>query len=125
MDEEVMDFWIRNVLEPYLATAPPGIHPVILLDSYRCHMMGSVLHRIEALGCQVEHIPPCCTPLCQLIDIGVCKPLKDCMKLKCDSFLFEQYKQGVEEFRAPTRGELAGWIHQPLTDVSTQTIINS
>jgi hypothetical protein len=31
--------WVEDVLAPYVALAPPGIIPVILLDSYRCHIM--------------------------------------------------------------------------------------
>ena len=80
MDEAVMCLWVQEVLQPYLAKAPPNVHPLILLDSYWCHMMVPIVQAIEALGCQVEHIPPGCTPLCQPIDIGVCKPLKDWMR---------------------------------------------
>jgi hypothetical protein len=39
MDERVMLCWVEDVLAPYVALAPPGIIPVILLDSYRCHIM--------------------------------------------------------------------------------------
>ena len=81
MDTEVTNLWIRDVLQPYLAEAPPGVHPVILLDSYRCHVMPEVVQAIENMGCQVEHIPPGCTPLCQPIDMEVCKPLEDCLKV--------------------------------------------
>ena len=39
MDERVMLRWVEDILVPYVALAPPGIIPVILLDSYRCHIM--------------------------------------------------------------------------------------
>ena len=39
MDVRVMLRWVEDVLAPYVALAPPGIIPVILLDSYRCHIM--------------------------------------------------------------------------------------
>lgn len=41
--------WIDLVLEPYIAQAPEGIVPVLFLDSYRAHMMKSVVTRIQAL----------------------------------------------------------------------------
>ncbi len=39
MDERVMLRWVEDIFAPYVALAPPGIIPVILLDSYRCHIM--------------------------------------------------------------------------------------
>lgn len=43
MDEQVMLQWVNNILRPYIETAPPGIVPILFLDSYRCHMMTSVV----------------------------------------------------------------------------------
>ena len=77
MDESVMLAWIDKVLKPYIKTAPIGIHPVILLDHYGCHMMESVVNIIQDLGCAVEHIPGGCTGLAQPVDVGIGKPLKN------------------------------------------------
>ena len=49
--------WVDRVLQPYIETAPPGVMPIIFLDSYRCHMMASVVTKIEDLGVEVQHIP--------------------------------------------------------------------
>ena len=61
MDKHVMMLCIDQILEPYLATAPPHVQPILLFDLYKCHMMASVVSRIDQLGCQVEHIPAGCT----------------------------------------------------------------
>ena len=50
MDERVMLAWVDEVLVPYVTTAPDNIVPLLILDSYRCHMMGSVVQRIQELG---------------------------------------------------------------------------
>ena len=71
MDKLVMLYWVDKVLKPYLLNTPPGIHPILLLDSYGCHMMTSVVQAIEELGCQVEHIPAGCTGICQSVDIDI------------------------------------------------------
>ena len=42
MDETVMLAWVDQVLQPYVETAPEDIIPLLILDSYRCHMMASV-----------------------------------------------------------------------------------
>ena len=35
--------WVDDVLAPYVATAPPGIIPILFLDSFKVHMLGSVV----------------------------------------------------------------------------------
>jgi hypothetical protein len=45
--------WVDNVLKPYVANAPNHIIPLLILDSYRCHMMASVVTRIQELGIEV------------------------------------------------------------------------
>ena len=57
MDERVMLLWVEKVLKPYVEAAPDRIIPILFLDSYRCHMMSSVVDSIQALGVEVEHIP--------------------------------------------------------------------
>ena len=57
MDERCMLLWVELCLKPHVATIPMGIIPIIFLDSYRCHMMASVVDAIQELGVEVEHIP--------------------------------------------------------------------
>ena len=80
MDEGVMIVWVDEILKPYIANAPEHIIPLLILDSHRCHMMGSVGQRIQELGIEVRHIPGGCTSLCQPVDVGFNKPFKDCMR---------------------------------------------
>jgi hypothetical protein len=47
MDKQVMLVWVNEVLVSYVVTAPDNIVPLPILDSYRCHMMGSVVQRIQ------------------------------------------------------------------------------
>ena len=77
MDKVCMLQWVDEILTPHVVTAPAGIVPLLILDSYRCHMMASVVHRIQAfLGVEVEHIPGECTGHCQPLNVGLNKPLK-------------------------------------------------
>ena len=59
---------------------PEGIVPLLLLDSYHCHVMASVVNEIWDIGVEVEHIPGGCTYLCQPVDIGINKPYKKHMR---------------------------------------------
>jgi hypothetical protein len=73
-----MLIWVVECLGSYLNLCPPpaGIMPVILLDSYLCHMMGSVVNAIKDLGIEVIHIPGSCMGLLQPLDVGLNKPFK-------------------------------------------------
>jgi DDE superfamily endonuclease len=77
MDESVMLQWVDSMLKPYVATAPPDIVPILFLDSYKCHLMSSVVTKIQDLGIEVNHIPGGCTGLTQPVDIGINKPFKN------------------------------------------------
>ncbi len=76
MDEHVMLAWVEEVLAAYVPTAPDDIVPLLILDSYQCHMMASVVYKIQELGVKVKHIPGGCTSLCQRVDVGFNKPFK-------------------------------------------------
>ena len=74
--EVIMLEWVHNILAPYVATPPPGIVPLLYLDSFRVHMMGSVINAIQVLGVEVEFIPPGCTGLVQPVNVGYNKAFK-------------------------------------------------
>jgi hypothetical protein len=81
MDEVCMIAWVNEVLAPYIAMAPDEVVPLlVILNSYQCHMMALVVQMIQELGVEVKHIPGGCTPLCQPINVGFNKQIKDCMR---------------------------------------------
>ena len=109
MDEAVMLAWVDEVLAPYVATAPDHVVPLLVLDSYRCHMMGSVVQRIQELGVEVQHIPGGCTSLCQPVDIGFNKPFKDRLRRAWHNWMLaEAVIHGTT--RTPTRLDVARWV---------------
>jgi hypothetical protein len=69
MDESMMIVWINEVLIPWKNTINPTIVPLLILDAYRVHMMGSIVNRIQALGIEVQHIPGDCMYFCQPVDV--------------------------------------------------------
>jgi hypothetical protein len=56
MGEVVVLQWVEQVLEPYVLEAPLHVVPLLLLDSYRCHMTTSVVSQINELSVEVQHI---------------------------------------------------------------------
>ena len=74
---EVHDELDENNMQTYVATAPKHVVPLLILDNYHCHMMGSVIYMVQDFGVWVEHIPGGCTSLCQHIDAGFNKPFNN------------------------------------------------
>ncbi len=68
--------WVEHVLAPYVATALPGIVPILLLDQFRVHKMGLIVNAIQALGVQVKFISAGCRGLVQLVNVGYNKSFK-------------------------------------------------
>ncbi len=46
MDKRVMQMWVRFFWKPYVETVPGDMQPALLLDSYRCHVMASIVNKI-------------------------------------------------------------------------------
>jgi hypothetical protein len=124
MDEEVMLLWVDTVLSPHIATAPDGVIPILFLDSYRCHMMASVVTRIQELGVEVEHIPGGCTSLCQPVDIGINKPFKNRIRDQWEQWMIDE---GLANDRTspPTRGDIVRWTWNAFQSLPPQLIRNA
>ena len=80
MDEGMMNAWIEVILKPWKdhrdANNPSIQPPILVLDAYNVHQMGSVVNHIQMMEIEVLHIPVGCTYLCQPIDVGINKPIK-------------------------------------------------
>ena len=109
MDERVMLRWVDEVIEPYVATAPEDVVPVLLLDSYRCHIMASVVNKITKLGVEVIHIPGGCTGLVQPLDVGYNRPFKVRIRKKWQEWMMNSVKASGT-ITAPGREDVSAWI---------------
>jgi len=124
MDERVMKIWIERVLTPYVATAPQGVRPLLILDSYRCHQMPSIVQLIEEEGTDLRHIPAGCTGLCQPINVGIAKPLKDRVRHSWEDWMVDQ-GTGTRRFSPPPRALLSEWVVRGIQSLENALIQNS
>ena len=107
MSERMMLLWVETVLKPYVATAPPGITPLLFLDSFKVHMMASINNAINDLGVQVIIIPPGCTGLTQPVDVGYNKPFKNCVRDYYEDWMMAS---GRDLKQPPRRLDIATWV---------------
>ena len=113
---------VDGPLKAHVEQAPADIIPLLVLDSYRCHMMSSVVHRIQAMGVEVVHIPGGCTSLCQPVDVGFNKPFKDRVRqLWTEWMVTEGLVDGTT--KAPTRLDVAGWVDTVMAQMSNEPTI--
>ena len=73
-------------------------------------MMGLVVEKIQSIGIEVQFIPGGCTYLCQPIDVGVNKPIKNKMANKWEYWLEEEEEQNCEALMTPSHELIASWV---------------
>ena len=96
---------------------PLHIQPLLLLYSYKCHTMTSVVAEIESSGVQIENIPGRCTCLCQTVDVGVGKSLKT----RARPHLWEEWMvEHCTTATAPLKPPLQLLMSQWITDSAKQ-----
>ncbi len=119
MDEHVMLTWVEEMLAPYVAMALDDIVPLLILDSYQCHMMASVVYKIQELGVEVKHIPGRCTSLCQPVVVGFNKPFKSRIrKIWIKWMIAEGVQEGTTSL--PTRCDVAVWVGKAMAQMKEE-----
>ncbi len=122
MDEQLLHCWIDHILAPDIESAPPGIITIVILDFYRVYLMSSVVNRIEDLGAEVWHIPGGCTSLCQPVDVGFNKLLKDCI---CAGWEEGMIKERLASGKFPTCKQVTHWTINAYNDISNEIVWNA
>ncbi len=121
MDEAKMNEWIDTVLQPWKANRDknnPSVEPpILILDAYRVHQMGTVVNWIQSMGIEVVHILAGCTYLCQPISMGINKPIKCRLRQKWEDWMMEG--KGIVDgvAKEPSRKLVAEWIIEVYDDI--------
>ena len=107
--------WVDDVLAPYVATAPPGVIPVLFLDSFKVHMMGSVVTKIQSLGVEVDLVQP--------VDVGYNKAFKAKVRGQFNDWLIAQDPDAP--IAKTTRRHVVEWILSAKQNITEATICNA
>ena len=85
--------------------------------------MGSVVSAIQALGVEVEFIPPGCTGLVQPVDVGYNKVLK--AKVKDQYHVWLMAQDPDKPIKKTTRRDVVGWVLAAEDNISLVTRRNA
>ena len=121
MDESMMRLWIAKCLSPWKNTLPQNCVPLLILDSFRVHMMGPIVAEIQGLGIEVQYIPGGCTYLCQPIDVGVNRPIKHAMAEQWEDWIDSEGVQNGNVMATPPRELIATWVVEAYWTLKTET----
>jgi hypothetical protein len=77
--------WVEKILQPYSAMKKKPF--VLMLDSFKVHIMDSVARAIEKCNCRIFYIPAGTTSRGQVLDVGINKPFKDKMRREIRNWL--------------------------------------
>lgn len=72
VDAEIMLRWIDECLREFTNRN----HTLLILDSFRCHIMGSIKKQQRKANCVLGVIPGGCTSVLQPLDVSINKPFK-------------------------------------------------
>jgi hypothetical protein len=122
-NKEVMLKWFNSVLAAYAATAPIGIIPILFLDSFKVHMLGTMADAIHKLGVEIEFIPPGCTRLVQPINVGFNKPYKANYTKLYTKFLMKQ--DADQPLSGAKCEDVSQWILDAVGAISEETVKNA
>ena len=121
MDESMMRLWMEKCLLPWKNTLPQNCVPLLILDSFRVHMMGPIVTEIQGLGIEVQYIPGGCTYLCQPIDVGVNRPIKHAMAEQWEDWIDSEGVQNGNVMATPPRELIATWVVEAYWTLKTET----
>ena len=129
MDEVRMHEWVETVLKPWKderdENHPNMNPPILILDAYRVHQMGSVVNRIQMMGIEVLHIPAGCTYLCQPVDVGINKPMKCGLRGKWEEWMVEGDGIVNGQAKEPSRKMVAEWVTEVYSNIPETVGINA
>jgi hypothetical protein len=87
-------------LIPWKESHQAGRLLYLVLDSYRVHMMGSIVEQIQSLDIKVLHIP----------HIGVSRPIKQEMADQWEEWMMAQGVGDGRDVVTPSRELVSSWI---------------
>ena len=83
--------------------------------------MSSVVHAIQDLRIEVDHIPGVCTGHVQPLNVGVNKPSKNWIRRRWEEYMLEE-DLAMTVSKPPTQQQMTTWVMECLDDLRKHII---
>lgn len=93
---------------------------ILMLDHFKIHLLSSVVNELNKLNTIVMHLPAGTTSKIQVLDVGVNKPYKDCLRLQSNLWLSTKAPND-----AINRRIVAEWTMRAWNGISNQCIVDT
>jgi len=105
-DEAIMIRWINECLKVYTNRQ----RSLVVLDSFRCHIMDSIKKQLRKANAELAVIPGGCTSILQPLDVSVNKPFKGWLRASWTEYI---RNDAARVDAARKAGEAAAKIQPP------------
>ena len=129
-DTEIMLEWITLCLKPYILENGGGPNSgkitVVMMDNYKAHLTKPTRNAMAELGVVFIQLPPNCTSVVQILDVGVNKPFKDYYSWQRDQWMLN-YINSNSSYIVPgvSSAQCAEWASDAWDEVRSDTIVNT
>jgi hypothetical protein len=122
VDEGMMNRWIDECLRAYTHRD----RSLLVLDSFRCHIMKPVKKRLHRANAELAVIPGGCTSILQPLDVSVNKPFKGWLRTSWAAYIREDAarvdaarKAGdmTAKIRPPSKQMIVDWVGSALDNL--------
>ena len=120
MSEQMMLFWAEKVVS-HMSQLHHGAS-LLFLNSFKVHLTTSVHNAIIDLGVEIIIIPPGCTGLTQLVDVGYNNPFKNRVPNQNEAWMMEP---GQDLTKPPHHLDVASWIIEGEKRMPTKILENA
>ena len=129
-DTAIMLEWVELCLKPYILAngggPGSGTPSVVMMDNWKAHLTKPTRDAMSALGVVFLQLPPNCTSVVQILDVGVNKPFKNYYERQRDHWLLEYTQQnGIYTAPSVTRKQCAEWSANAWEQVRQLTILKT
>ena len=114
---------IEDILKSFIAKAPENVIPLLMLDSYQCHMMASVISLIQHLAWKLNISLMYVTSLWQPFDVGINKSMKANICKDWEDWMLGS-GISVSITKPPTRKLIVEWVMKTYNSISVEVAVN-
>lgn len=130
-DTTIMVEWVEKCLKPYVLEhgggEGSGKLTVVMMDNFNAHLTKPTRDAMAKIGVVFIQLPPNCTSVLQILDVGVNKPFKNYYEFQRDQWFMDYIHANTDNYEVPavSRKLCAEWSANAWEKVRRGTILKS